>query len=113
MKYILDASVAMKTVSLISPVPAVRAVTGTKGGLSEGVVTVRGDQIEPQPRDAPVRPAGELLRGAKIIDFRRDDDQQTYVLKYDLRGRTHSVKYTIDTLSGRITSTGHRVAVGF
>ncbi|HLJ95150.1 MAG TPA: YHYH protein [Gemmataceae bacterium] len=64
------------------------------GGM-RGVVTVRGDQIEPQPRDAPVRPAGVPLRGAKITAFTRNDKEKTYTLKYELRGATHSVQYTI------------------
>ena len=63
------------------------------GGM-RGVVTVRGDQIDPQPRDAPVRPAGRPLRGAKITDFVRD--KQTSTLKYDLRGKTYSIKYTMN-----------------
>ncbi len=65
------------------------------GGM-RGVVTVRGDQIDPQPRDAPVRPAGEPLRGAKITAFIRDDDKQTYTLKYDRQGKTLSVMYIIN-----------------
>jgi hypothetical protein len=65
------------------------------GGM-RGVVTVRGDQIEPQPRDAPVRPAGRPLRGAKVTGFVRGDDGKTYTLKYDLRGKAHSVRYTIN-----------------
>ncbi len=64
------------------------------GGM-RGVVSVRGDQIEPQPRDAPVRPAGEPLRGAKITEFKRDDKEKTYILNYELRGGTYSVRYTI------------------
>jgi hypothetical protein len=65
------------------------------GGM-RGVVTVRGDQIEPQPRDAPVRPAGRPLRGATITAFTRDDDTKTFTLKYDLQGKPHSVKYTVN-----------------
>ena len=65
------------------------------GGL-RGVVTVRNDRIDPQPRDAPVRPAGQPLRGAKMTDFTRDDANQTYTLKYEVRGQTLSVKYTIN-----------------
>lgn len=65
------------------------------GGM-RGVVTVRGDQIDPQPRDAPVRPAGRPLRGAKITDFTRDDEKKTYALKYEVQAKTLSVKYTID-----------------
>lgn len=64
------------------------------GGM-RGVVTVRGDQIDPQPRDAPVRPAGEPLRGATIKEFIRDDTRKTYTVKYELRGGTYSVRYTI------------------
>ena len=65
------------------------------GGM-RGVVEVRGDQIEPQPRDSPARPALQPLKGAKITDFTRDDDKKTFTLKYDLRGKTHSVTYTIN-----------------
>ena len=65
------------------------------GGM-RGVVTVRGDQIDPQPRDAPVRPAQRPLRGAKITGFTRDDDKKTYKVEYDVRGKTHSVQYTIE-----------------
>ena len=65
------------------------------GGM-RGVVTVRGDQIDPQPRDAPARPAQKPLRGAKITGFTRDDKTKTYKVEYDLRGKTHSVGYTIN-----------------
>jgi phosphatidylethanolamine-binding protein (PEBP) family uncharacterized protein len=34
------------------------------------------------------------LRGARITGFERDDDRKTVTVKYDLRGQTHSVKYT-------------------
>ena len=63
------------------------------GGM-RGVVTVRGDQIEPQPRDAGVRPAGRPLRGARITGFSRDEAKKTYTLTYELRGATHSIRYT-------------------
>lgn len=65
------------------------------GGM-RGVVTVRGDQIEPQPKDAPIRPAGRPLQGAKITDFTRDVDKNAFTLKYTLRGETHSIEYEID-----------------
>jgi hypothetical protein len=64
------------------------------GGM-RGVVTVRGDQIEPQPRDAPARPPGAPLRGAKITGFERHDDEKTYFLTYVQRGNIHTVRYTI------------------
>jgi hypothetical protein len=63
------------------------------GGM-RGVVAVRGDQVDPQPRAAPVRPAGEPLRGAKITAFTQDAATGTNTLKYDLRGQTHTVRYT-------------------
>ena len=64
------------------------------GGL-RGVVTVRDDQVEPQPRDAPVRPAQRPLRGARITKFVRDDANKTYTLEYELRGKPHTVRYTL------------------
>jgi hypothetical protein len=64
------------------------------GGM-RGVVTVRGDRIEPQPRDLPIRPAGRPLRGAKITDFLRDEDKKTYTVEYEFQGKTYSVKYII------------------
>jgi len=64
------------------------------GGM-RGVVTVRGDRIEPQPRDAPIRPAGRPLRGAKITEFTRDDDRKTYTLKYEIQGKPLTWNYTI------------------
>ena len=65
------------------------------GGM-RGVVTVQGDQIEPQPKDAPIRPAGRPLRGARITDFTHDADKSTFTLKYALRGETLSIEYKID-----------------
>ena len=64
------------------------------GGL-RGVVTVRGDGVEPQPRDAPVRPPGRPLRGAKVTGFTRDDEKRVYAVEYELRGKPLSVRYTI------------------
>ncbi len=65
------------------------------GGM-RGVVKVRNDRIDPQPKDAPIRPAGQPLRGAKITDFVRDDVNKTYTLKYDFRGVTQSIRYRIN-----------------
>ncbi len=64
------------------------------GGM-RGAVTVRGDQIDPQPKDAPARPAGTPLRGAKVTAFDRDDQAKTYTVKYDVKGASHSVEYTL------------------
>ena len=38
--------------------------------------------------------SGPPLRGAKITDFVRD--KQTSTLKYDLRGKTYSIEYTMN-----------------
>lgn len=65
------------------------------GGM-RGVVTIRGDQVDPQPRAGPVRPAGVPLRGAKITDFSRDDDKKRYLLKYEVNGQARSIAYTIN-----------------
>ena len=71
------------------------------GGI-RGVVTVRGDQIEPQPRDSPVRPAFEPLRGAKITAFETVEKES--VLTYQLRGQTGTVTYSpVDQNSWRFT----------
>ncbi len=60
-----------------------------------GVVAVRGDAIDPQPRAAPIRPAGRPLRGAKITAFTRDDAKKVYTLTYVLEGKARSVRYAI------------------
>lgn len=65
------------------------------GGL-RGVVTVREDQIDPQPRANPIRPDGRPLRGAKITDFIRDDVKQVFTLKYEVGSKKSSIKYTIN-----------------
>lgn len=65
------------------------------GGM-RGVVQVRGDQIDPQPRDAPVRPAGHPLRGVKIVGFDRSDNSRTYTLKYEVDGDSHTIQYVIN-----------------
>ena len=60
------------------------------GGL-RGVVEVRGDQVEPQPRDAPVRPPLRPLRGAIVTSFHRTDDRS--VLTYTVREQQGSITY--------------------
>lgn len=55
------------------------------GGM-RGVVTIRGDQIEPQPKDSPIRPALQPLRGATITEFKTTEQQST--LTYRIQGRT-------------------------
>ncbi|MEY2844730.1 MAG: hypothetical protein RL076_276 [Chloroflexota bacterium] len=64
------------------------------GGL-RGVVTVRDDQIEPQPHIHPVRPPQQPLPGARITDFQTVADN-SYLLTYTRDGATHTVAYTRD-----------------
>ena len=64
-------------------------------GAMRGEVTVRGDQIDPQPRDRPARPAGKPLRGATITAFERNEAKKTYTLTYTLRGDELQVRYTL------------------
>ncbi|MFO0808140.1 MAG: YHYH protein [Gemmataceae bacterium] len=63
------------------------------GGL-RGVVTVRGDQVEPQPRTIPVRPSLPPLRGARITGFSTLAND-SYRLTYEIRGQTRAVEYTV------------------
>lgn len=63
------------------------------GGM-RGVVTVRGDQVDPQPSANPIRPALTALRGATITGFQRNDETKTNRLEYDLRGKKQYVTYT-------------------
>jgi phosphatidylethanolamine-binding protein (PEBP) family uncharacterized protein len=72
------------------------------GGL-RGVVTVREDQIDPQPRAYSPRPALTPLRGAKITGFERDDAKKTVTVKYEQGGKTGSVTYTATAESYRFT----------
>lgn len=70
------------------------------GGL-RGVVEVRGGQVEPQPRDQPVRPAMPPLRGALVTGFKATGTNG-YSLQYRLNARTNSVNYHWDD-HGRYT----------
>jgi phosphatidylethanolamine-binding protein (PEBP) family uncharacterized protein len=63
------------------------------GGL-RGVVTVKDDQIDPQPRAYSPRPALTPLRGARITGFERDDSKNSVSVKYEINGKSGSVKYT-------------------
>lgn len=87
------------------------------GGL-RGVVTVKDDQIDPQPRAYSPRPALTPLRGAKITGFERDDANKTVTVKYEQGGKVGSVKYTATAESyqfeftepgGKVTSETYRI----
>lgn len=64
------------------------------GGL-RGVVEVRDDEITPQPRTVPVRPAGRPLRGAKIVGFTWPAPNQ-YSLEYVVGGEHRFIQYAIN-----------------
>ena len=65
------------------------------GGM-RGVVEVRGDQVDPQPRAGPIRPEGRPLKGAKIIGFTVDDEKKNFSLKYEVKGETRKINYKVN-----------------
>ena len=78
------------------------------GGF-HGEVTERENQVDPQPRAQPFRPAGEPLRGAEITDFQKTGSD-SYELTYRLQGETWRLIYSlrngklqIETLRGNQT----------
>ena len=80
-------------------------------GVLRGVVTVKADQIDPQPRAYSPRPALTPLRGAKITGFERDDDKKTVTVKYEQGGKTGPAKYTpgAESYSYEFTEPGGKV----
>jgi hypothetical protein len=71
---------------------ATRAYPYINGGL-RGKVVVRGDQVEPQPRDNPLRPPGRPLPGAVITAFSGDPAAGECSLTYMLDGAEHQWRY--------------------
>ena len=63
------------------------------GGF-HGEVTERENQVDPQPRAQPFRPAGEPLRGAEITDFKKTGSD-SYELTYRLLGETWHLLYSV------------------
>ncbi len=61
-----------------------------------GEVVEREGQVDPQPRAEPIRNALPPLRDAKITEF-TETTPGSYRLKYDLRGKSGFVNYTIDS----------------
>lgn len=61
------------------------------GGL-RGVVEVRSGQVDPQPKDSPVRPALSPLRGATITGFKTTGAKS--VLTYQLGSQSGTVSYS-------------------
>lgn len=71
------------------------------GGL-KGVVELRGDQIE-QPKDSPVRPGQDPLRGAIITGFQRNGNH--FEVSYQVSGNRENVRYSVDEDSVEFTWT--------
>lgn len=65
------------------------------GGM-RGVVEVRGDQVDPQPRAGPIRPEGRPLKGAKITGFTVDEEKKNFSLKYEVKGETRKINYKVN-----------------
>jgi hypothetical protein len=65
------------------------------GGL-KGVVQVRNDGVEPQPRAGPVREAQRPLRGAKITAFTVDEAKKNFSLTYEVAGGRRTIDYSIE-----------------
>lgn len=64
------------------------------GGV-RGKVTVKDDQIDPQPRANPVREAGKPLRGASITGF-KVLGEKSWSLEYTQGGKKHAWNYRIE-----------------
>lgn len=64
------------------------------GGM-RGVVEMQDDQIEPQPRSVPVRPATQPLRGAEITGFTAIDIN-AYSVEYQHNGQSNFINYRFD-----------------
>ena len=63
------------------------------GGM-RGIVEVRDDQIDPQPRTVPIRPSLQPLRGATITDF-QELGNESYSLEYQINGQKAYVNYRV------------------
>ena len=64
------------------------------GGF-HGEVVERDQQVDPQPRANPVRPALPALRGAKITGF-EPTGPSSYKLSYDVNGEKRAILYSIN-----------------
>lgn len=73
------------------------------GGL-RGVVTVSGDQIDPQPTTQPFRDAQQPLNGAVITSFETPANN-SYRLGYTVNGAVSEVAYVVSSTSVVFTFT--------
>ncbi len=69
-----------------------------------GQVSVRGGQVDPQPRSQPIRPAERPLRGATITGFSRSKDGKKVSVQYKYGREKRSISYiTTDFKTYRFT----------
>jgi len=73
------------------------------GGL-RGVITVAGDQVDPQPTTRPFRPSLEPLRGATVTSF-SSPGTNSYVLGYSTVGGNGEVAYVVTSTEASFTFT--------
>lgn len=73
------------------------------GGL-RGVVSVVGDQVDPQPVTRPFRDATSPLKGAKVTGFERISSE-SFRLVYEVDGATGTVAYVVGEGSVAFTFT--------
>lgn len=74
------------------------------GGF-RGVVGVSGDEVTPQPRTRPFRPAGTPLRDVMITEFSATG-VHAYRLDYTVRGAPNRIEYVVGTHEVTMTFTG-------
>ena len=79
------------------------------GGL-RGVITVSGDQVEPQPMTRPFREAGTPLRGGVITSF-DSSTKNSFRLGYSVNGASAEVEYVVGASSVSFTFTDASGAV--
>lgn len=84
---------------------AARTYPFVNGGF-HGVITERDDQVDPQPRAQPIRPALPPLRDARITDFHAATGQRSFELVYVLNGRTTTLRYAREDRAWRFRVTG-------
>lgn len=74
------------------------------GGF-RGVVGVSGDEVSPQPRTRPFRPAGTPLRDVMITEFSAVGDR-AYRLDYTVRTAPNHIEYVVGAQDVSMTFTG-------
>lgn len=88
----LDAFNGHTTAALGYHYHASRQYPYVNGGF-HGEVVEREEQVDPQPHAQPVRPALQVLRGAKITGLTTSADEKERNLSYSISGKAGTVKY--------------------